>query len=459
MHGLHVARQSVSTWLRVGSCVVLLLTATIAAEENSGVPGDDGIAASLSVRIDPGLVTLFECHVTINGTLITPAAEGVRQWELDSRADFRFLQRQLPSKLRGPVALQAIRKYSQASTITRVGRDHETNTTLPEANSLVYVRGTDDGLNAAAAAQPLSRGEFDLLQMPCDPLPCASLLPSRAVTVGEKWNTDAWVLPRLAGLEAATDHSLSCELKSLEGDVAQIYFVGTARGAVLGSASAVELVGTLKLDTNSRLVTELKCEMKEKRSAGPISPGLNASVSIDWTQTVVDARKIPSEIDESWFDHPLSLKTPWRLIFHHSKEWHIFNQTSQVIMLRQIRDGALISQCNISAGVAMPPGQHTPDADFRSDVESAIRARGGQIVGEDTVRTDNEWRIRHVQASGNISDLEIVWDYYLCTAASGDQFSLLFSHSANDTKSFGDEPDRLLSSLSLARRRPALPFR
>ena len=105
----------------------------------------------------------------------------------------------------------------------------------------------------------------------------------------------------------------------------------------------------------------------------------------------------------------------------------------------------------------MPPGQHTPDPDFRSDVEKAIQPRDGRIITEDTVRGDDEWRIRHVQASGNVTDVELVWDYYLCTAASGHQFSLLFSHSANDSKPFGDEADQFLSSLSLARRRPPGP--
>ena len=459
MHGLHVARMRSSKWLRIGSSVAFVLTATVVVAEKISVPDEDGTAASLSVTIDADLVTLLECHVEIKGTLITPAAEGVRQWELDSAADFTFAQRQLPSKLSGPVALQAIRKYSQASTVTRVGKDHETKTSLPQTSSLIFVKGTSGGLNVAAAAHTLSRGEFDLLQMPCDPLPCASLLPSREVAVGEKWNTDSWVLPRLAGLEAATDHSLTCQLKSLEGDVAQIHFVGTAKGAVLGSASEVELSGTLTLNTSDRLLTELKCEMKEQRSAGPVSPGLNATVSIGWTQKVIHTDEVPSEINESRFAHPLALQTPWRLTFHHSKEWHIFNQTDQVLMLRQIRDGALISQCNISAGIVMPPGQYTPDQDFRSDVRSAIQARGGRIIAEDTIRTDNKWRIRHVQASGNSSDLEVIWDYYLCTAASGEQFSLLFSHSKNDAIPFGDEPKRLLSNLSLAGRRPALPFR
>ena len=459
MHRLHHIRRIFSTCLQIGSCALFLLSPTIAAENETTEFENSGIKTPLSVRIDSGIVTQLECQLTIKGKLTTPAANRVRQWDLDSKADFRFVQRQLPSELSGPLALQAIRQYSQASVNTRVGKDHQTKTALPQANSLILVRGTNVGLSVAAVAHPLSRGQFDLLLMPGDPLPCSSLLPSRDVAIGEKWDTDAWVLPRLTGLDAVINHSLSCQLKSLDGDVALIHFIGKAEGAVHGSTSAVELTGTLTLNTRSRLLTELKCQMKEKRSAGPVSAGLDASVNIVWTQSIIDMAKIPTVFNETLFDRPLALQTPWRLSFHHSPEWHIFNQTSRVLMLRQIRNGALISQCNVSAGVVMPPGQHTPDPDFRGDVETAIHPRAGQIIAEDTIRTDNEWRIRHIQALGSISDVEIIWDYYLCTAASGDQFSLLFSHSTKNTKSFADEPNRLLSSFSLARRRPVLPPR
>jgi hypothetical protein len=459
MHGLHVVCRNIRIWFRIVGCALILLPVTCAQQEVAAKSDAEGTESPFAVSIDADRVTQFDCRVGITGTLTTPATNGARKWVLDSQADFSFSQRRLPSELSGPLALQALRQYSKAEARTSVGKDHETKTTLPRDNSLIHIRGADTGLSVAAAALPLSRGQYDLLQMPCDPLPCSSLLPSRNVTVGEKWNTDAWVFPRLVGFEAVTDQTLSCELKSLTGDVAEIHFQGTADGAVLGSASSVELTGMLTLDTKSRMLTRLSCQMKEKRSPGPVSPGLDVSVNVSWTQSLTGAAKVPAELNESLFSRPLALQTPWHLVFSHSSEWHVFNQTEGVIMLRQIRDGALISQCNISAGVVMPAGQHTADADFRSDVEAAILTRSGQLTSEETVRDDKQWRMRHLRASGSVNNVEIIWDYYLCAAASGEQFSLMFSHGAADNEAFGDESTQLLNSLSLARRRPALPFR
>ncbi|MCH2210463.1 MAG: hypothetical protein MK110_04125 [Fuerstiella sp.] len=459
MEDLHVRRQFRTTWLRFAGCSFFILSTAFAAEDEAEKTGAGPVEMPLSVRIDPDQLTRLKCRIVINGTLTTPSPGGFRHWELNSGADFEFVQRQLSSELTGPPALRAVRQYQQAAMMVRVGKDHQTQTALPFHKSVIYIRGNDGGFDVAAATQPLSRAQFDLLRMPGDPLSCRALLPSRNVSVGEKWNTDPWVLPWITGLEAVTDQTLSCELQSLVGDTALIHITGKADGASLGSASSVEFDGTLTFDVVSRMLTEFKCQMKEKRTPGPVRPGADASVEIVWSQTVAEDVPIPLDLPESLFERPLVLKTPWNLSLNHSSEWHVFNQTDSVIMLRQIRNGALVSQCNISAAVVMPPGQHTPDPDFRSDVEKAIRSRAGRIVAENTVRSVNEWRIRHVQAAGNVNDVELVWDYYLCTSASGHQFSLLFSHSAKDIKSFGDEAERLLSSLSLVRQRPALPFR
>ena len=420
----------------------------------------DSTESPFLVRIDPERTTQFECNVSITGTLTTPARDGEKTWDLLTAARFRFTQRQLASPLSGPLALQAVRRYFVASTSVTVGKDHQTRISMPRSASLIQVAGSDTGVNYAPVTGSLSRTQLDLLQMPCDPLPCTGLLPSRDVTVGEKWNTDAWVVPLLAGLDAVTEQSMACELMSLNDKSLRISFTGSAEGAALGSASSVLLTGSLVFDRREQLIQMLECRLTEKRSPGPVSPGIAATVEVQWTQSPDESEvALPSEADPGTFEQPLVLTTPWRLILRHSREWHLFNQTERVLMLRQIRFGALVSQCNISAGVIVPPGEHTPDAEFRSDVEKAVSSRGGFVIKEETLREDNLWRVRRVQAKATTGQLEITWDYFLCASASGEQYSIVFSHSTEDAEAFGDEPTRLLGSLSLARRRPALPFR
>ena len=459
MQGSHRFRFGSGTVLFLVVSVLLPAADAVIAQETKEPPTPDSTEAPLAARIDSTRATSVQANVKITGHLMTPSAAGIRKWELRSTGTFEFVQRQLPSELSGPLALLAVRQYSNASTETQVGERHTTKSSLSKAQSLIHFRGSDSGFQAAPAVRQLTRREHDLLQMPCDPLPCSGLLPTRDVAVGDKWNCDDWVLPRLTGLEAITEQTLTCNLASRNDNQATVQFEGTATGAVSGSAGSATLQGTLVLDVVSQLVTSLQCNIKEKRSAGPVSPGLDVTLTLEWTQSVADSTDLPVEIDDSLFAKPFRLPTPWRIEFSHGADWHVFNQTDSVMMLRQIRNGALISQCNISKGVVVPPGQHTSDADFLADINADIPAGGGSVVAQETIRDDNRWRVRHVQARGSVSDVEIIRDCYLCSAASGEQFSLMFSHSTADDTAFGDEADSWLNSLSLTRRRPALPFR
>ena len=165
MHGLHVVCRNIRIGFRIVACVLILLPETCNAQNE---PDNAVTESSLAVSIDADRVTEFDCRVAITGTLTTPATNGTRKWALDSQAGFVFSQRRLPSELNGPLALQALREYSKAEARTNVGKDYETKTTLPRDNSLIHIRGTDTGLSIAAATLSLSRGQYDLLQMPCD---------------------------------------------------------------------------------------------------------------------------------------------------------------------------------------------------------------------------------------------------------------------------------------------------
>ena len=155
----------------------------------------------------------------------------------------------------------------------------------------------------------------------------------------------------------------------------------------------------------------------------------------------------------------LVLQTPLKLQLKHSREWHMFHETPTVLMMRQLRDGHLVAQCNLSTAVSVPPNDHTPDREFLSDVTTTVMDRKGKVLSEDTIRDDEKWRIRQVRAIGDAAGDVIRWDYYLCTAKSGEQFSFVFSYSQADEKLFGDEAMRILNSLQVARPRTAFPFR
>lgn len=420
----------------------------------------DEITAVVLPEIQKPLTTDVDYRITISGEIVTPSADGPQRFPLKSSGAFLFQSRTFPGEEGGPFALRAVRRFETAATSTTVGKDHKTKVKLSPAYRSVTVSGSESGLIVWSPNFALPRKQLDLLQMPFDPLAVRSLLPADAVEPGDRWNTDAWLAPMLTGIDAVISQSATCELVAIDARSAIVKFSGEIDGAAQGSASEISFSGKMTINRNSGIVASFSALQKEKRSTGPVSPGLDVTANIKWTQSLSKdgakgavAGRLPTEQQQH-----LVLQTPLKLQLRHSREWHMFHETSAVLMMRQLRDGNLVSQCNISRTVTVPPKQHTPDAEFSADVRASVAERKGTIQKEETVRDDDRWRIRHVRAVGDATGKGIIWDYYLCSAAAGEQFSIVFSHAVDDEKAFRDEAVKLLSTLQIARSRPALPF-
>ncbi|MCA9047469.1 MAG: hypothetical protein KDA89_01995 [Planctomycetaceae bacterium] len=443
--------------------VLILATAclvrpTVAGPASAAAANGEGIR--LSSAIAEKQTSDIEFHLDVTGTMTTPGTDGSRQFPVTSSAVMKFLQQRFPAPPGGPFALKAARIFRAAGTTTKVA-DTETSVTLEEPYSQMQIFGSADGFVIVSPRYAVPRRQLDLLQMPCDPLSVIGMLPGSEPSVGDKWNTDAWVMSAMTGVEVATEQSAACELKSADAATAVVAFSGQIKGAIRGSAAEISVTGEFSVDRNTGLIRQLKATQTEKRTPGPVSPGMDVTAVIQWTQQPAEPDSdfpatLPEELPPAG-RQLLALQTPLRLQFMHSREWFLFHETPTVLMMRQLRGGNLISQCNISSGVTVPAGEHTPDEEFRADVTESVAERKGRVTAEDTARDDDQWRIRHVQAVGDADGREIIWDYYLCSAGSGEQFSLVFSHFREDDEAFADEADRLLSTLQLAARRPNLP--
>ena len=213
---------------------------------------------------------------------------------------------------------------------------------------------------------------------------------------------------------------MKCRLTELTDDEARVQLEGSIEGAVTGSASHVNFAGSLKIDRQAGIISNAKITMKEKRTAGPVSPGIDVTAEIQWSQDLVVQKESTGSISKpSGQQLLLSAKAPGNLRFRHSREWHLFHETPSVMMLRMLRDGRLIGQANFSQAATVKPGTNTPDEEFGADIRASVSERKGKILQEQTVRDRDGWRLRHIQATGAAGGKTILWDYFLCSGSSG----------------------------------------
>jgi len=432
------------------------------ADEKTGPAAAEEI--SLADRADPSRVTRVEYALKIEGTLLTPSQTGTSEWNLSSTGKFAFEQRRFASDATGPFAIRVVRRFATAESESIVGKDHATSVVLPSQARLIHLYGAEYQLLQLSPDVRLTRPQVDLLQIPCDPIVATGLLPARNLKdQHEKWNADSWVIPMLVGVDAAVSQSATCQLKSLTANQAVVTFEGTAEGVVTGSATKVTLKGELTFDRTQRFIRSFKAVQSEKREPGPFSPGLNVNATIAWTQTsAAPASELPDTMPEQVPDERkllLTLATPGQVLLLHNRNWHVFHETPEMVMLRMMHDGSLVAQCNISPSPAVPPGESTSEQEYLSEVQIALAERKG-VVKSSKIHSDiNGWRVHHVRALGKANDKTLIWDYFLCTAKSGQQTSLIFSYAEEDEKQVAGSPEQMVGTLTVRTNRPkvALP--
>ncbi|MFK7818620.1 MAG: hypothetical protein AB8G99_07870 [Planctomycetaceae bacterium] len=381
--------------------------------------------------------TAFQVNskVTITGNVLTPVAEGAaKEWPLKSQADYSFKERRLVSGGRDARSLRAVRRYANAISSTSVG-DHKTKAKLDPA-SLVVAEGRDSGVLFYSPGKPLTRDVLDLLSSPGDTLSAIAMLPTTEVEIGDKWNPDQWVMQMLTDVEAAVKSRLTCELVSVARRQAKIKITGHVEGAALGSACLIDLEGHMVFDLTANYVKEFELKRTEERTAGTVSPGLKVEALVKWDRKRSDAvlpddRQIPVEPDAKSLE--LTYRSPWGVELRHDRDWHVFNETDRVAVLRLVRQGSLVAQCNIAQIGAVKPGTNTSEKQFQQDIRETL---GEQLtdLSKGTVLSKRPRFLFRTVASGKSGETEMDWVYYLCAGPSGEQVSLVFSVAASDSE-------------------------
>lgn len=430
--------------------------------------------------------TRVRYSLQVDGLLTVASPSGTKDFSLKSQATFDFRQRQFASDSSGPFALRAVREFLTAQSETTVGGEKSTPVVLPQQSKIVQLFGQDTALVQLSPDVRMTRQQVDLLEFPCDPLAIQGLLPTRGLqSSAEKWNSDTWVVPMVIGIDATASQSTTCSLKTVNDAVAVIQFECQATGADTGAGTESTLSGEMTFDRKAGRVTKLSAILKEKRTNGPVSRGINVTARIEWTQEPEEQEaSIPQTMPQEFPSDRqllLTLTTPWRLLMSHDRYWHVVDQTTDGMMMRKVVNGSLVGQCNLRTAPQMAAGGFTTEDAFLSEIEPAVVQRSGTIRLSKVTKLESGWRQHHIQATGKVKssvpsaaasqtaspgavspttkEETIIWDYYLCTATTGEQFSLVFSHAESDSTLFDDSAEQMLSSMTIRSARPkvALP--
>lgn len=377
-------------------------------------------------------------------------------------ASFRILERRLPPAGRDEAAFRALRHFGQAQSKIQVG-GQSSAPSLRQERTQIVARATRSGIVSYSPAGPLTSMEVELLPFPGDPLILAALLPDRDVSVGETWTPDAWVGPAIAGTEVALNQKTTCRLDRVRDGQAAVSFTAQIDGATKGASSKTALEGALTFDLKAEAVVAAKVTQTEKRSIGPLSPGMELTLTsvVKRSQSTsdvlsdADAKQIPLEPEASdlWIEHT----APFGVGLAGERGWRVFHQTDKLLILRLLDHGGLIAQCNLAPAPTVPAGQRTPGRLLEDAVRKSLGEQFTEIVNTEELDLGGDASVYRVTVSGKAKDAKRLWRYYLVSAPDGRQAELVFTMEPDHVARLADRDLDLVSSLQFLSRSEPTP--
>lgn len=346
---------------------------------------------------------------------------------------------------------KAVQAESKSSVLSRSVRHYETaSAVIQYKGGTVRPRLRDDrrivavGLGQAPEAVlfsplgPLDHDELDLVSVPANSALVNSLLPNRAVRVGEPWRVETEWLATLLGMDAVHSADISGKLDRVDKGQAVVHLQGTASGASDGVSHDMTVAAKYSFDLRQRRISWLAMSLKEKRALGHAHPGTESTARVQ--MSIVGATNVPTLDGKVLVDLNLEPDEPSRLLEFNSpaggfqilvdRKWHVMVDRSDVSVLRMVDRGDLIAQCNVSSLPTLEQGETFSLVDFQQDIQRALANHFGEFLTASESRTDDGIHVMRVVATGKEAETALSIDrvYYHLIDPQGRRASCVFTY-------------------------------
>jgi hypothetical protein len=329
---------------------------------------------------------------------------------------------------------RSVRYYDQAAAVIKID-EGGVEPRLAKERRMVVAETAGGRVTLFSPAGPLTRPELDLIDVPANSLILDSLLPSRAVGIGDRWQLADDMVAGLLGLDAVSQSNVECELKEVAGPRAKLELAGRVLGAVGGVGTEIEVKGKYRYDFEMRRVTGLGLLVKERRSIGHVTTGLDVVAKLQLAlgpagdnKHLTDAKLARQDLSPRPDSLLLRCESPTKkFTILHSRDWHLMTDSGELLALRLVDRGELVAQCNVSVLPDVRPGHIPSLAKFQQDLRRSLDKSFDNFVEASESTNSAGYRVMRVVVEGQISDLPLHWHYYLVTDEAGHAAVLAFT--------------------------------
>jgi hypothetical protein len=358
----------------------------------------------------------------------------------------------------GSLVLKSARLYEAAGASIRRGPS-KTDSTLRKGRTFIVAQRHKDQYLVYSPAGALYRGELELLADHFDTLDVAGVLPGKAVGVGESWKLANAVTQALCSLEGMTENKLEGRLEKASAAEATFRISGTAAGVEAGALvkMTVEAVGSF--DRKAMRLTRLEWKQTDDRQQGPVSPASSVRTK------VVLARKpvaVPRTLDDTalvavpaGYAPPAAMTyvelrdEKGRFALLHTRDWQLTAVTADRAVLRLVDRGDFVAQVSVTPWEKAKKGEHLSAAAFKEAMAATSGWEPAQELQSGEVPSGEGRWVYRLSVQGKLQGVEVLQNFYLVAAPTGEQVVLTFTLSPRHADKLGARDLALAGSMEV----------
>ena len=423
-----------------------------------GVAGPSSAAEKatylLAADLSKGDTSSVYVTLEVGGDMLVSDETGEKKFPLTVSGEQRYAEQLLAWSADSAVVTRSLRDYQSATAKIQVDEGGLLRE-LPAAKRLIVTEIRDGRAAIVGNDVPLTRDQYDLVNVVGNSLALNRLLPGREMGEGDSWDHEASTIGALLGM----DHVAVCEVQSVvtgtKHQQVQIRLAGTVHGTIDGAPTEIQLRAAYLFHQQLKRITKLNMAIKELRTASQIVPGLDVVAKVSVAVSPSKQQKL-----KGFTDHARDLSAPLAdtllyesreegYRFFHDRAWYITDEQSERVSLRCLQRGNLTAHCNITTLPARSAGRETTLEQFERDVRQTLADFLESVTVSTQWTTSQGHECLGVIAVGKVKDVPIEWRYYLIAAPDLPRVSIAVTVEHSSIEQFDDADRQIVDSLEL----------
>jgi hypothetical protein len=356
-----------------------------------------------------------------------------RRLPMNATARLRYAERSFPGRNPGRSGIipLAARYYELAEAKINVDEKAVAPQLADERRLIVVISSTPRPVLFSPNG-PLKREELDLVDVLGSSSVIDQLLPGKAVADGDSWPAEPATVAALLTLDSIAVCEVQSVLEEFNASFAKVRVAGVVHGTAEGAATEQEIRGVYLFDRRLRRITRLNLAVREKRSIGGATPGLDAVAKL---QIKLEPIKNHPQLDDLNFNALMPPEPAATLDLtydaptlgfqlQHDRKWFITSEEREAVTLRRVDGNDVVAQCTL---VSLPPksaGRQTTLEQFQKDVLYSLGKNAGELVRTRQWQNSHEHYCYEVVVLGKVEDMPVEWHHFLVARESGHRVSL-----------------------------------